>query len=178
MGNSESRYRCGLSLVELMVVIVIFGIVAALAIPSLTHAATSSVEEELRSDLATLRIAIELYFDDHGAYPGARDASSSAPAGSAAAFELQLTQVTNRDGHVNADNHEGRQFGPYLRRGIPPCPVQSGARRSTVVLICGAAAPAGRSDTGDHGWVFNCDTGYIAANSDACDPSGARYDQY
>ena len=48
------------SLVELVIVLVIIGIVAAIAVPRITRGATRASAVALRSDLATLRNAIEL----------------------------------------------------------------------------------------------------------------------
>jgi hypothetical protein len=122
---------------------------------------------------------VDLYFQHHHAYPGQRgDGSAEGSPGTEAAFLSQLCQITAADGRT-ARERDGRfQFGPYLRHGVPPCPVTADGKSCRVLLIHGNAPPAFVHDRPDIAWVFNCETGMIAANSDRTDASGRRYDRY
>lgn len=61
--------RRALTVVELLLAVAILGVLAALSLPAISHAAPSD-EVELRASLARLRTAIALYRDEQGCYPG------------------------------------------------------------------------------------------------------------
>jgi general secretion pathway protein G len=168
-----------ISLVELVVVIVILGVLAALAVPRFSRGADAIAIDEVRENLTILRTAIDLYYQDHGAFPGQRcDGTEGGIACSEAAFVSQLTRYSNTDGLISDSPRQEFRFGPDLRLGVPGCPVAGnpGARR--VLVVQGSVAPQFVPDTADVGWIFNCQTGFIAANSDGQGPEGVRYDRY
>ncbi len=60
------------TLVEILIVVIILGILAAIVIPQFTEASDDARESALRSDLQTMRSQLELYKAQHtGAYPAA-----------------------------------------------------------------------------------------------------------
>ncbi len=59
----------GFSLVELVVVIVIIGIIAAIAVPRMSNAVAGARESVLKADLRALRTAIDLYAIEHDGSP-------------------------------------------------------------------------------------------------------------
>ena len=62
----------GFTLIELLVVIAIIGILSAIGLVSLNGAREKARDAQRKTDLATMRTALALYFDDHSnAYPGA-----------------------------------------------------------------------------------------------------------
>jgi general secretion pathway protein G len=61
----------GFTLVELMMVVMIVGILATLAIPSYQRSVIKAREGALRYDLATLRDVLDQYRADKGSYPPA-----------------------------------------------------------------------------------------------------------
>ncbi len=167
------------SLVELIVVVVILGVLAAMAIPRFSHGAVNQTEDDLKTNLAVLRTAIEMYYNDHGAYPGQQSAgSATAEASAAAAVIRQLTQYTTAEGKARATGGEEYCFGPYLQNGIPPCAVSVGRPSASLHLIVGRDMPGFTQHATDAGWVYNYETGYIAANSPGVDAQGIRLDTY
>ena len=64
-----SRLRRGFSLVELVVVILIIGILAAVAAPRMFDTAGDARQNGTRQSLSVLRDAIELHKAEIGAYP-------------------------------------------------------------------------------------------------------------
>ncbi len=79
----------GFTLVEILIVVVILGILAAIVIPQFTQASTEAKTNSLCSDLQTLRSQIELYKVQHNDTPPAL-----------ATFTNQMTLTTDITGAV------------------------------------------------------------------------------
>jgi general secretion pathway protein G len=140
--------------VELLIVVIILGILAAVVIPQFTNASAEAKESSLRASLATVRQAISLYRVQHNeVYPGQ---------GGWAEFVTQLTTGTKADGTA------GTQYGPYLRTGFPVNPVTSTATGKTV-----SGMPA--SASGTEAGVYSTTTGDLRANVAGASPSGIDY---
>lgn len=79
--RSEQLRRKGFTLVELLIVIIIIAVLAAIAIPKFMNSSTRSKESALKADLKLYRNAVELFKNDTGAYPASLSdlTSSSAP---------------------------------------------------------------------------------------------------
>ena len=170
--------RRAVSRIELILAIAILGLVAALTLPRLGTAAQAPDGRALLHErLKILRVAIERYHADHGVCPG-RDAGISAADCSAATLVAQLTQFTNEQGGSSPVRAGGHAFGPYLRDGIPTCPVPPCAGLTGMHIIAPGGAlrysPAARAA----GWLYDCDTGQIEPNSDAVDRDGRAYNTY
>lgn len=96
--------RSGFTLVEILIVVIILGILAAIVIPQFTEASNDARVSSLTSDLQTVRSQLELYRVQHlDSYP-ADDA-----------FATAMTGTTDINGG------EGADFGPYLHR-VPTNP--------------------------------------------------------
>ncbi len=175
--SCRNRTVGAFSLIELVVVVVILGVLAALAIPQLSRGATDTTETRLKARLSVLRTAIALYYEDHGAYPG-QEPDGTFPAGSPECVVRQLTEYTDAAGRVAGTPSETYIFGPYLLNGIPPCPVAPEVPSDGIAIVRGSAMPGFVESRPDAGWVYNPDTGYIAANSAQISATGQRYDHY
>ena len=79
--NMHSK-RSAFTLVELLIVIIIIAVLAAIAIPKFANQSQRSKESALRAELSLIRNAVELFKNDCGSFPGALDdlAGASAPA--------------------------------------------------------------------------------------------------
>ncbi|MBE0534291.1 MAG: prepilin-type N-terminal cleavage/methylation domain-containing protein [Phycisphaerae bacterium] len=103
----------GFTLVEILIVVVILGILAAIVIPQFTQASTEARESSLVSNLQTIRSQIELYKIQHNDIPPAVDT-----------FEAQMTKWTNLAGDV-FDAPAAGLLGPYLQK-VPNNPFTNG----------------------------------------------------
>src|SRR5262245_28776558 len=95
-----SRIECTLAftLVELLIVVVILGILAAIVVPQFSTASDDSKLSAMTGDLAVMRKQIELYRAQHlGNYPRL------------ATFVAQMTGKSNSNGAA------GGTLGPYIR---------------------------------------------------------------
>ncbi|MDD5064304.1 MAG: type II secretion system protein [Phycisphaerae bacterium] len=102
------KAKSGFTLVEILIVVVILGILAAIVIPQFTDASEDAKESALLSNLQTMRGQIELYKAQHnGALPGAGTAAVAAA----------LTGRTDVDGAADAAG----AYGPYMQK-IPANP--------------------------------------------------------
>ncbi|PAY17259.1 hypothetical protein CKO51_22600 [Rhodopirellula sp. SM50] len=67
------KKRQGFSLIEMVIVILILGIIAAVAAPRMFDTAEQAEINTTRQQLAVLRNAIEMYRAQEGSYPAAND---------------------------------------------------------------------------------------------------------
>jgi len=150
------KAKSGFTLVEILIVVVILGILAAIVIPQFTEAGEEARLSSLSSDLQTLRGQLELYEIQHNdVYPAL------------ATFEAQMCQTTDIDG--NASGSKARaglfQLGPYLQ-AVPINPFTN----NNTVVGWGLSAAASPFD----GWEYNDQTGEIRAATDGTADSAAH----
>ena len=147
------RAKSGFTLVEILIVVVILGILAAIVIPQFTNASTEAKQSSLQSDLQMLRSQIELYKIQHNDF---------LPCAQGETFLQAMLGYTLADGTVSAQGVLGAQ-GPYMRK-IPSNQFVADAIANVVAES--ATTPA--AGTGLlSGWVYNTVTGEIVANSDS-----------
>ena len=140
----------GFTLVEILIVVVILGILAAIVIPQFTDASTEAKESSLMSDLQTVRSQIQLYKIQHNDnFPGIANGTHTASAG----FEASLTAETDIYGVAAA---AGTGFGPYIQQ-FPT----NGFNNDKTILEAGTTPGAATDATG---WFYNNTTGEFRAN--------------
>lgn len=129
------------TLVELLIVVIILGILAAVVIPQFSDASTDARLASLTTNLQTIRGQIDLYKLQHnGTYP------------TLANFVDAMTKKTDADGTINAATGK---FGPYLQR-IPNNPFTVGGTGNDVTNGAAAANKA---------WFYDAATGGFKANN-------------
>jgi general secretion pathway protein G len=157
MLNSR-RCEKGFTLVELLIVVIILGILAAVVIPQFNTAAAESKEAAVASNLATIRQAIELYKVQH---------NDSFPT---ADIMDELTQASDADGTLSATG----KYGPYIRNSFPANPVSVNSDPAVASLVTTVATMPGTAP-GTSGWVYCTANGEFRCNSALSGPSETPY---
>jgi len=130
------RCRAAFTVFELILVVAMLGLIAAIVIPKLASGHEHAGESATRDNLRVLRTAIAHYHAQHGgSFPGAAAAGGGADAFTAAAFLAQLTKYTDAMGNASDTKDATHVYGPYLKTGFPPCAVGRVAGKSDVKVV-------------------------------------------
>jgi general secretion pathway protein G len=136
------KAKSGFTLVEILIVVVILGILAAIVIPQFTEASTEAKTSSLCTDLQTVRSQVELYKIQH---------NDQLPGAGTASWVLAMTGQTDIAGAVGTD------YGPYLQK----VPTNQFNDLNTVRIDGGAAG------LNTEGWRFDTTTGAFQADDSA-----------
>ncbi len=158
------RLQDGFTLVELLIVVVILGVLAAIAIPQFSASTDDSKAAALDATLSNLRTAIELYYQQHGSYPSAVAAGGSFGAiNTEAAFRDQLVNYTSAAGAASATKDTTTyKYGTYLKKStVPTDPIKNVA---TVEVVTAGSLGMTATSGDPGGWKFDNKTGQLIAN--------------
>lgn len=97
----QCRSERGFTLIEVLLVMVILTVLAAVVVPKFTKRSEQARVTAARADIANIEVALDAYEVDNGRYPAKSDGLNAL--------------VENRS---NAPNWKG----PYLKRGVPEDP--------------------------------------------------------
>jgi general secretion pathway protein G len=136
--------RGAFTLVELVVVVLILGILAAVAAPRLLDTSGTATDNGLRQTLTVIRDAIEMYAAENGgALPGA----------------------DKNQGTFKAD------LQPYLRKFLAN-PVGANDSKLDQVKMRDQGDPLTGHIDNDEGWIYDNTTGEFRANNDSLSSDG------
>jgi prepilin-type N-terminal cleavage/methylation domain-containing protein len=156
--NSKSKIvnRNGFSLVEMLIVISILGIMAAIIIPAMKDHSQKAKEAAAKDNLRILRTAIEAYAAQHnGVPPGYADDNPSA-APNALVLTIQLT--------------------PEYLNAMPENPLNG---LSTVdAILNGPGNPFPSAPSGTSGWIYKAETKMVKLDATGTDSEGVSYFDY
>src|SRR5262245_36304090 len=139
---SQER-KSGFSLIEILIVVVVMGILAAIIAPQFSNSGETARHAATIEYLQGLRSQIDLYRNQHlGKYPGVADTDPDV------VFVEQMTLPTNSAGQRSSASDQGfgdpnYPLGPYIPNVIAPNPFNKSRRVKTVTKF--PAAPPGGS---------------------------------
>lgn len=137
----------GFTLVEVLIVVIVLGILAAIVVPQFTDASGDAKLSSLQTNLQTVRGQLELYKIQH------IDATGTENYPTLANFTDQMTKASKADGSTADIGTSGYNLGPYLQ-SVPNNPYTS--------LNAIGSGAVGSSD-----WYYDEDTGVFRANHHA-----------
>ena len=129
--------RRGFTLVEILIVVIILGVLAAIVIPQFTNASNDARNNSVGATLQTVRSQLELFKIQHADTPPTLGAGWTIMLGRSATTEVGPTAGS------------GTNFGPYLQQA--PVNPENGASGVT------NAAPAAAQTT--YGWYYQLNGG-------------------
>ena len=101
--SPRRRKYTAFTLVEVLIVVIVLGILAAIVVPQFSEATTDAKVSALTTNLQTIRSQIQLYKMQHNdTYP------------TYATFANQMTQYTDVSGTAQATKDATHNLGPYL----------------------------------------------------------------
>jgi len=147
--SAQRRNSKGFTLVEILIVVIILGILAAIVIPQFTNASTDARKNSLTSQLQTVRSQLELYKLQH---------NDKLPGFAGATADLQWEQMTGQT-DVNGLTTT-KDFGPYLQQ-TPANPLNTNSKvaTGTTDATTSSSFPAGT------GFYVNTSNGKVWASN-------------
>ena len=163
------------SLVELMIVISILGILAAIVLPEFTTQTQQTKEAAAKDCLRILRNTIELYAIQHNNVPPGYFNGDTTTDPTTIGFLRALTWATNVLGQHAQPGTAGYPLGPYLPK-LPENPF-NGIKSAHLVNDL-AVFPAEPVSPELYGWIFQPSTRTTKLNWPGTDSNGVRYFDY
>lgn len=175
MKNSRlNRQSTGFTLVELIIVVSILGILAAIVLPEFQGHIQKTKESAAKDTLRLFREALERYATDHNGVPPGYNLNDTSHVSNAFTIQSQLFRMaSNSKGELAAIGTAGYPYGPYLTK-IPENPF-NGLDGISIISNGGSFPnePAGAS-----GWYYKPQTKEIRLNWPGTDSEGATYYSY
>jgi prepilin-type N-terminal cleavage/methylation domain-containing protein len=165
--------RKGFTLVELVLVVAILGIMAAIVVPAFQGHVAQAKESASRSNLTTMRTQIELYKLQHDGFPPGYVSGSGTTVG---ILELQFIGTTAVTGLASPGTVPADPFlyGPYVKK----IPKNSFNKLSTIAYVTEATEFSAAVDGISSGWFYKKETGEIVLNWTGTDSEGTAFYNY
>ncbi len=165
--------KSGFTLIEILIVVVLLGIMAAMVIPKFSNAAAESRENMLLEDLRILKAQVGVYRAQHWDVPPGYADGDTSNAPTEADFVAQLTLFTDENGATNAVQTDQFKYGPYMRE-IPDNPING--LSSVEIIPDGGALPGVGDDS--HGWIYRPEDLTVLNDAAGTDSNGEDYYNY
>jgi prepilin-type N-terminal cleavage/methylation domain-containing protein len=174
-GRFRHRRPDGFTLVELIIVVLILAILAAILAPRLSGAAIQAQSSAVRQDLRYLRQQIHVYRAQHHNVPPGYPNGDTSQTPTVAVFLAQMMNPTSAGGEVGSTPSPYFRFGPYIAE-MPINPINGSAQ--VLVILDGQPMPARPTGPTNEGWVYKPETLDFRAYVAEQDENGVFYYDY
>jgi prepilin-type N-terminal cleavage/methylation domain-containing protein len=165
----RARTYRAFSIAELLIVVAVLGILAAMVLPELKGHTTEAKAAAAANNLHLLRAAIELYAAQHNAVAPGYFNGVVTPW----IFSVQITGHTSRDGNAAGQPGPAFPYGPYLEE----IPTNSFNHKNSVNVLSDGQDFPDEAD-GGFGWIYKPQTKQVRLDWPGTDKKGLRYYDY
>jgi type IV pilus assembly protein PilA len=113
------KRTAGFTLIELLIVVVIIGILAAIAIPKFANTKGKAYAASMRSDLRNLAVAEESYMYDNATYTTSLAAMNVVPSNG---VTITVSVVPGQGWNAQAEHYMANPIRCYIYVGNAPLP--------------------------------------------------------
>ncbi len=161
------------TLVEILIVVIILGIMAAIVLPEFSNASAKSRASMLADDLRILRTQVMVFKAQHLESPPGYPTGDPTANPTEPLFVAQMTMASKATCETAAPGTAGYRYGPYMS-AMPVNPLNG--KRTVQMIANGGALPGAADDS--HGWIFKPETLQFRADSPGLDEAGKAYFGY
>ena len=107
----EARHHNGFTMIEVLIVTVIIGILAAIAVPKFASTKEKAYDRAVMSDIRRAQVAAEAYYVDNMTYPASANDADFTPS---SGVTFTQWQVETKDGvssiHLHAEHAQSSHY--------------------------------------------------------------------
>jgi type IV pilus assembly protein PilA len=116
---TRHKRTAGFTLIELLIVVVIIGILAAIAVPKFSNTKGKAYAASMRSDLRNLAVAQESYLYDYSTYATSVGALNVTPS---SGVTITIGSATGQGWNAQAEHYMASPIRCYIFVGNAPNP--------------------------------------------------------
>ena len=161
------------TLVEILIVVTILGILAAVVLPTFQGQTASARESTAKDSLRTMRVQIEMYKLQHDGVPPGYINGEGVPE---SFLPLHFTGTTMVTGHASPNKVPSAPFiyGPYVKK-LPENPFNS---LTNIAYVAEGTAFSDAVDGTSSGWLYKKETADFKINWTGTDSEGVNFYDY
>jgi prepilin-type N-terminal cleavage/methylation domain-containing protein len=163
----------GFTLVELLIVVIILAILAAMVLPKFTTVTANAKASMLMDDLRLMRSQLMIFKAQHAGVSAGYPDCDPGKAPTEGTLAAHITMASTMQGATAKVGTPGYHYGPYMRE-MPENPING--RKSVRIIADGEQFPD--SPLNQDGWIYQPSTLTFKADSPGSDQGGMLFFSY